>query len=63
VDGWRTVVLTIGTVLVAAGLAVVLWREFGSRQRRVVGRVRDAIEVTLPVAGGVALLVWLWAAR
>jgi len=63
VDGWRTVVLTIGTVLVAAGLVGVLAREFGSRQRRVVGRVRDAIEVTLPVAGGVALLVWLWAAR
>jgi hypothetical protein len=63
VDGWRTVVLMIGTILVAAGLVGVLWREFGSRQRRVVGRVRDAVEVTLPVAGGVALLVWLWAAR
>jgi hypothetical protein len=63
VDGWRTVVLAIGTVLVSAGLVGVLWREFGSRQRRIVGRVRDAVEVVLPVAGGIALLVWLWAAR
>ncbi|MGD2050920.1 MAG: hypothetical protein PVI35_00470 [Acidimicrobiia bacterium] len=62
-DGWRTVVLAIGTVLVSAGLVGVLWREFGSRQRRIVGRVRDAVEVVLPVAGGIALLVWLWAAR
>jgi len=63
VDGWRTVVLTIGTVLVAAGLAAVVWREVGSPQRRVVGRLRDAVEVGMPIVAGVALLVWLWVAR
>jgi hypothetical protein len=59
----RTVVLVVGTVLTGAGLALVVWRELGSAERRVVGRVRDTIEVALPIVAGLSLLVWVWAAR
>lgn len=54
-------ILIVGTVLVGLGLALVLWRELaGAGVRRRVGPVRDVIEVLLPVAATLALLLWVW---
>jgi len=56
------VTLIVATALVGSGLVLVLWRELaGAGQRRRVGPVRDLIEVLLPVAATLALLVWVWA--
>ena len=55
--------LIIGTILVAAGLLLILWRELGgAAERRRVGPVRDTIEVLLPIVASVALVAWVWAA-
>ena len=52
----------VATVIVGLGLALILWRELaGAAERRKVGRVRDIIEVLLPVVATVALLIWVWA--
>lgn len=57
----RDTVLIAGTVLVGLGLVLILWRELGNAaERRKVGRLRDTVEVLLPVAVAVALLVWVW---
>ncbi len=55
------VTLIIATVLVSLGLVLVLWRELvGAGERRRVGRVRDVVEVLVPVAATLALLMWVW---
>jgi hypothetical protein len=57
----RDAVLVAGTVLAGVGLVLIMWRELGNAaERRKVGRLRDVIEVVLPVAVAVALLVWVW---
>lgn len=57
----RDFTLLAATVLVGLGLALVLWRELASAgERRRVGPVRDVIEVLLPVAATLALLLWVW---
>ena len=59
----RDAVMIVATVLVGVGLLLILWRELGgAAQRRRVGVVRDTIEVLLPIAATVALLVWAWVA-
>ena len=59
----RDAVLIVGTVLVAVGLVLILWRELGGAgERRQVGKARDTFEVLLPVAAVAALLVWVWVA-
>ncbi|MDJ0923607.1 MAG: hypothetical protein QNJ77_03515 [Acidimicrobiia bacterium] len=56
-------VLIIASVAVAAGLALIMWRELGSgRVRRKVGVVRDTIEVLLPVVATGGLVWWAWVA-
>jgi hypothetical protein len=57
-------VLVIATVVIGLGLALILWRELAAAgQRRKVGAVRDSVEVLLPIAATVALVVWAWVAR
>ncbi|MEA2001500.1 MAG: hypothetical protein U9N84_06400 [Actinomycetota bacterium] len=57
----RDFTLIVGTVVVGLGLVLVLWRELaGAGERRRVGPVRDVIEVLLPVAATLALLLWVW---
>jgi len=57
------VVLAVGSVLVVGGSGAILVRDFlTGAERRLVGRARDAIEVTLPVAAAVALVVAAWRA-
>ena len=56
------VVRVVATMVVGLGLVLILWRELaGAAARRRVGAVRDVIEVVLPVAATVALLLWVWA--
>lgn len=58
----RDLVLIVATVLVGLGLALVLWRELvGAAERRLVGPVRDVVEVLLPVVATLALVWWVWA--
>jgi len=53
--------LVVATVLVSAGLGLILWRELaGAVGRRRVGPLRDTVEVLLPVVATVALLIWSW---
>ena len=57
----RDVTLVAGSVIVALGLLLIMWRELaGAADRRKVGAVRDTVEVLLPVIAMVALLWWVW---
>lgn len=57
----QDVVRIIATAVVGLGLAMILWRELvGAKERRKVGAVQDVIEVMLPVAATIALVVWVW---
>ena len=56
-------VLVVASVLVVAGMAAIVIRELGTHpERRLVGRVRDVIEVLLPFAGAIALVIAVWGA-
>ncbi|MCP4308200.1 MAG: hypothetical protein GY926_15610 [bacterium] len=58
----RDAVLVAGTIIVALGLVLIMWRELaGAADRRKVGAGRDTAEVLLPVLATVALLWWVWA--
>ena len=51
----------VGTLVVALGLGLILWRELAAaRERRQAGAVRDVAEVLLPIVATVALVVWVW---
>lgn len=57
----RDVTLVAGTVIVALGLVLIMWRELaGATDRRKTGQVRDTVEVLLPVVAMVSLLWWVW---
>ena len=57
----REVTLVAGTVIVALGLVLIMWRELaGATDRRKTGQVRDTVEVLLPVVAMVSLLWWVW---
>jgi hypothetical protein len=57
----RDAVLIVGTILVAIGLLLILWRELGGAvERRRTGAVRDTFEVLLPIVATVALVAWVW---
>jgi hypothetical protein len=59
----RDAVLILGTVLVAIGLLLILWRELGgAAERRRVGKVRDTFEVLLPIVATIVLVVAVWVA-
>lgn len=51
----------VATGVVGLGLILILWRELAAAgERRIVGPVRDTIEVLLPVAATATLVVWVW---
>ena len=55
------VVVLVGSVAVVVGLAAIVARELGTHpERRLVGPMRDAVEVFLPLVGAVALVVSVW---
>ena len=51
----------VGSVLVIAGLIAIVARELGTHpERRLVGPVRNGVEVLLPLVGAVALVIAVW---
>jgi uncharacterized protein (DUF3084 family) len=56
-----TAVLLVGSVLVIGGLVAIVARELGTHpERRLVGPVRDSLEVLVPLVGAVLLVVSVW---
>ena len=54
--------LVFGTLLIVGGMGVVAWRELATHpERRRVGRLRNILEVLLPVVGVVILVAITWA--
>jgi hypothetical protein len=61
VDTFERIVLVLASVVTVFGAVAVLWREFSMPDDRTLGaRIRRMLEVLLPAAGLVGLLVWLW---
>ncbi len=55
------VVLLVGSVMMIGGLVAIVARELGTHpERRLVGPVRDGIEVLLPLCGAAVLVVSVW---
>ena len=55
------VVVLVGSVLVIGGAMAIAARELGTHpERRLVGPVRDAAEVLLPLIGAIGLVVSVW---
>lgn len=55
------VALVVGSVLLLGGLAAIVGRElFTHPERRLVGPIRNVVEVVLPLAGAIALVVAVW---
>ena len=51
----------VGSVLMIGGLIAIVARELATHpERRLVGPVRDVIEVLLPLVGAVVLVVSVW---
>ena len=56
-----TAVLLVGSVLVIGGLVAIVARELGTHpERRLVGPVRDSLEVLVPLVGAIVLVVSVW---
>lgn len=54
--------LVFGTLLIVGGMGVVAWRELATHpERRLVGHLRNVLEVLLPVVGIVILVAITWA--
>jgi hypothetical protein len=59
--GLRDVFMVLAAILVAGGCVAVVLLEFGSAaERRLVSRLRDAVEVLLPPALALALVWIVW---
>jgi hypothetical protein len=51
----------VGSILVIAGLIGIVVRDLGTHpERRLVGPIRDGVEVLLPLVGAVVLVVSVW---
>ena len=56
-----TAVLLVGSVLVIGGLVAIVARELGTHpERRLVGPVRESLEVLVPLVGAILLVVSVW---
>jgi hypothetical protein len=54
-------VLLAGSIMLVGGLIAVVVRELGTHpERRLVGPIRDAVEVLFPLVGAVVLVVSVW---
>lgn len=61
--GVEKAALIVGSIFAIGGLATIVARELGTHpERRLVGRARDAVEVLLPFAGAIALVIVVWGA-
>jgi hypothetical protein len=61
--GIERAAVVVGSIGVVGGMVVIVAREFGTHpERRLVGRVRDAVEVLLPFVGALALVSVVWGA-
>ena len=55
-------VVAVASAFVVAGLVAIGGRELGGHpERRLVGRVRDTVEVLLPLMVGTAIVISVWA--
>ncbi len=55
------VAVVVGSVLLLGGLGAIVARElFTHTERRLVGPVRNVVEVVLPLAGAIVLVVAVW---
>ena len=55
------VAVVVGSVLLVGGMAAIAARELLTHpERRLVGPVRDVVEVVLPLVGAVAIVVAVW---
>jgi hypothetical protein len=55
------VVVLVGSIATICGLMAIVARELGTHpERRLVGPVRDGIEVLVPLVGAVVLVVSVW---
>jgi hypothetical protein len=55
------VAVVLGSVLLLGGMAAIATRELVTHpERRLVGPVRNVVEVLLPLAGAVALVIAVW---
>ncbi|NND02299.1 MAG: hypothetical protein HKN91_05880 [Acidimicrobiia bacterium] len=61
-DVVRDIALLVAGVAIVAGLIAIVTLELRNRERRLVGRMRDAIEVLLPPLLTAMLLGLVWAA-
>jgi hypothetical protein len=62
-DTLQWIVLVVASMIALPGMVAVAWRELGAPvDPPPGGRVRLTLEVVAPVAGLVALVVWLWVA-
>jgi hypothetical protein len=61
VDTLQWIVLAVSSAIALVGIVAVAWRELGTPVDAFPGgRSRLTLEVLFPVAGLVALIVWLW---
>ena len=60
-DMVRDIAMVLAALLIAVGLAWVVFLELGSFERRLVGRARDLSEVLLPPVLTLVLLGVVWA--
>ena len=59
-DSLQTIVLVIASVVLLGGGALIGYRELTAPDRRRVGPIRDVIEVLLPLAALLALVIAAW---
>ena len=59
-DSLQTTVLVVATVILLGGGAFIGYRELTAPDRRRVGPVRDVVEVALPLAALLALVIAAW---
>lgn len=59
----RDTTLVIASVMVLVGLVAIVALELGSRDRRIVGRTRDAVEVLLPPVLTAVLVGTIWSSH
>ena len=61
--GLERAALIVASIIVVGGMAAIVAREFGTiPERRLVGRLRDAVEVLLPFVGALMLVIAVWVA-
>jgi hypothetical protein len=58
---FERVVLVVASVIAVVGVIGVVWRELTTKSDLPAGRIRHVIEIMVPAAGLIGLIVWVWA--